>query len=347
MGKFLAELVEKTRAEGTLDHYFSSATKPNDRAGREISLQRWRWLFRSPLLRHQHSWRDYLAADLFDRAVARQLSPSQVFIGFSGRTHRSFKQARKLGFEQLVLESATSHVAHIRKRHEAARRAHPIESSWLGESQYQKTLREYTEADVIVVTSEYSRQSFLVQGIPASKLQRRWQNVAPRFAPAPRREASSGFHIVYTGRLQVSKGVPILLEAFAAIKDRDARLTLIGGCATEAMEKHLRQKMDHDPRIQLRPGDPLPYLHKADVFVHPTYEDGLGLGPLEALACAVPVIVTEDTGMKEFVSEGVNGYILPTGDVGALVHQLETIRAHPLKGEFAALSPTDTMPPNS
>ncbi|BCM93398.1 putative glycosyltransferase EpsD [Abditibacteriota bacterium] len=347
MGKFLAELVEQSRAEGTLECYFSSVKKPNDEAGREISLHNWRWLFRSPFLRHRHSWRDYLAADLFDRVVAHQLSRSQIFVGFSGRTYRSFRQARKLGYEQLVLESATSHVAHIRERHEVATRTHPIESSWLGEAQYKKTLREYDEADVIVVTSEYSRQSFLNQGIPASKLKRRWQSVAPRFAPAPQREQSNGFHIVYTGRLQVTKGLPILMEAFAAIKDHEARLTLIGGCATEEMEEYFRQKIASDPRIQIRPGDPLPYLHQADVLVHPTFEDGLGLGPLEALACGVPVIVTEDTGMKEFVREGVNGYILPTGDVAALVKQLEAIRINPLKGQFVPLSATDTAPKGS
>jgi len=70
-------------------------------------------------------------------------------------------------------------------------------------------------------------------------------------------------------------------------------------------------------------------------LVHPSFEDGLGLAPLEALACGVPVIVTEDTGMKEYVADGVNGYVLPTGNVEALVDQLRAIRLRPLNGAFA------------
>ena len=52
---------------------------------------------------------------------------------------------------------------------------------------------------------------------------------------------------------------------------------------------------------------------------------------MEALACGVPVVVTEDTGMKEYVEEGVNGYVVPTGHVDALVERLEHLRRHPLE----------------
>jgi glycosyltransferase involved in cell wall biosynthesis len=100
------------------------------------------------------------------------------------------------------------------------------------------------------------------------------------------------------------------------------------------MERYLRRQAALDPRIKLRSGDPLPDFHWADVVVCPSFEEGLGLVPLEALACGVPVIVTEDTGMKEFVVSGTNGYVLPTGDVDALTDQLEYIRCQPLKGKF-------------
>jgi glycosyltransferase involved in cell wall biosynthesis len=76
----------------------------------------------------------------------------------------------------------------------------------------------------------------------------------------------------------------------------------------------------------------LPALHRADVLAHPSYEDALALGPLEALACGVPVLVSEDTGMKEFVVEGETGYVVPTGDVGALEAALRRIREKPLEG---------------
>ncbi len=57
--------------------------------------------------------------------------------------------------------------------------------------------------------------------------------------------------------------------------------------------------------------------------MHPAYEDGFAYAPAEALACGVPVIVSEDTGMKELIDPGVTGMVLPTGDLGTLTETIE------------------------
>ena len=125
----------------------------------------------------------------------------------------------------------------------------------------------------------------------------------------------------------------VLIEAWRRIGDPQTTLTLVGGtprrpwigiCAVSG-----RGRSD-----RIASGDPLPYLHRADVLVHPSYEDGLALSPLEALACGVPVLVTQDTGMKEYDIGGRNGFVLPTGDVDALVEHLELLRSRPLRGTF-------------
>jgi alpha-maltose-1-phosphate synthase len=67
----------------------------------------------------------------------------------------------------------------------------------------------------------------------------------------------------------------------------------------------------------------LPAYHASEVFVLPTLEDGLGLVALEAQACNVPAIVTEESGAKEFVSPQETGWIVPAGDVDALAGSLE------------------------
>ena len=332
LGKVLACLVEESRSTGELGCYYSSRKKPNDPHGREISLRRFRWLFHAPPLRYSLDWRDFLSADLFDRAVAKTLRPGETFHGFSGRAQHSFLRSRRLHYTHLFLESPTSHVRHVRRKHRQALQAFPIEKSWLNAMQFRKSLLEYETADLIYVLSEYSRQTFLEAGIPESKLRRRTVTIESRFA-APIRNLQSGcFTIVYVGRLQVSKGLPVLLEAFAQLQDQDAALILVGGYGTNGMEKYLRRKSAADPRIKILSGDPLPWLHRADVLVHPSFEDGLGIAPIEALACGVPVIVSEDTGMKEYVVSGKNGYITPTGDIDALIDQLRDIRARPLKG---------------
>lgn len=332
-GQCLAAVVEELRTEGALAHYLTVRRRPGDPAGHHVRLDRSRRLLERRSLPISFAWREGLAGILFDAAVARRLPPAdgqQSFVGFAGQALRSFRRARRLGYGPLVLESPTSHVDHVRRRHRAATSAYPIEPSWLSESTYRRTLGEYEEADEIVVLSEYARETFERAGVPAAKLRRRVVLPATRFAPPARREPEHSFRIVYSGRLQVTKGVPVLLDAVSRIPNADVRLILVGGTATASMDRYLRARQSADGRVTLASGDPLSFLHRADAFVHPSFEDGFGFAPAEALATGLPVIVTEDTGMKENVVPGRNGYLVPTGDVSALVEALGELRAHPL-----------------
>jgi glycosyltransferase involved in cell wall biosynthesis len=340
LGKLFAQAIEAARKKGQLGCYYTVRKKPNDEQGHEISLEHFRRLFSMPPLRYSLRWREFLSADLFDRGVARVLIPAEAFEGFSGRAQHSFARAKELNYKYIGLECPNSHVTHVRHQHQKAISAAPIEQSWLNHRQYTKSLREYEMADLIYVISEYARQTFLENGLPASKLRRRVITVEPRFAPPIKRFRSGSFCVVYVGRLHVTKGLAVLVEAFGRLDDRDAELVLVGGYGTNGMERYLQHKLTFDRRIKISSGDPLHYLHRADVLVHPSFEDGLGLAPLEALACGVPVIVTENTGMKEYVLDGRNGYIIPTGDTDAILERLNAIRLKPLKGTFEPFSPS-------
>jgi glycosyltransferase involved in cell wall biosynthesis len=46
------------------------------------------------------------------------------------------------------------------------------------------------------------------------------------------------------------------------------------------------------------------FLNSLDIFVYPTLGEGLGLGPLEAMACGVPVLASNTTSMPEVVGDG-------------------------------------------
>ena len=126
------------------------------------------------------------------------------------------------------------------------------------------------------------------------------------------------------------RGRTSLLDAFRRLPVRDAELRLIGGWASRPVRQVVEAAMAADPRITVAPGDPVPALHRADAYVHPTYEDGYAYSPAEALACGVPVVVTEETGMKEYVREGENGYVVPVGAADALIERLMALRQHSL-----------------
>jgi glycosyltransferase involved in cell wall biosynthesis len=325
-----AAAVEELRGDGALVCYLTPIPKPNDPAGSVMDLERHRWLFRRTPLRFSFGRREAVGRQLFDSAVARRLPPPGPrwhFVAFAGEALLSFARARKLGYSRLVLESPTSHVQHVLRRHRAATSAHPVEGSWLTQSTLCRTLREYAAADEIVVLSTYARDSFEGEGISSSKLRVRSPLPAPRFAPPAQRVPHGGFRLIYVGRLHVTKGVCILLDALAQIPDPDLRLVLHGGTATRRMDRHLSKRCRADGRISITSGDPLPQLHGADVLVHPSYEDGFALAPVEALATGLRVIVTEDTGMKGQVTSGRNGLIVPAGDPSRLADAIRALRA--------------------
>ena len=326
LGRHFAEMVEASRSASILEHYWSSAPKPADQEqgiGIPVHASPSHTQLRRTPVRFDPGWMNYLSGVAFDRSAASRLPRMQLgFTGFAGQSLQSLERARSQGVS-VGLIAATSHVQNVARQHRRAHEMHRLERPWLNSAQVRRTLREYQIADVIYVASEYSRLSSVDSGFPSDRIVRWRPTPATRYDGATRSLVRDGvFRIIYVGSLTVSKGIPVLLEAFARFPIREARLSLVGGWSTRGMRRHLEARVAHDPRISITPGDPLPHLVSADVLVHPSWEDGFAYSGAEALAVGVPVIVREDTGMKELVEEGVTGYVVPTGDVDAIVDRL-------------------------
>jgi len=327
LGQRFAEVV--TDASGATDElvYYAGSFPAGDARGRLVA-DRWvRPLTRYTPIRFSRGRTNYVVADRFDRKVAGMLEgPIDRFIGFVGQCERSLARARELGARRLDVIAANSHVDNVLARHAEALHRLPIEESWLNEKLAGKTRAEYAQADAIHVASEYVAESLTERGVPGEKIVRVRTDVDARFTPGEGERADDGvFRVVYIGQVSVVKGVPLLVEAFQRARLGEAELTLVGGVGTRGMRRYMEGAMSADPRVRLAPGDPLPALREADVCVHPTWEDGFGRAPLEAMRAGVPAVVTEDTGMKELITEGHDGWVIPTGSVDAIVARLEAL----------------------
>jgi glycosyltransferase involved in cell wall biosynthesis len=154
-----------------------------------------------------------------------------------------------------------------------------------------------------------------------------------RYGTAPR-PAFSG-HVCFVGRLDAVKGVPLLVEAFAANRPRHpgARLTIAGdGPARAALEAQVQSLglgdavrftgyLDEDGVAAL--------LDSADMLVLPSFAEGLPVVLMEALASRIPVIATQVAGVPELVEDGVSGFIVPPGDVDTLALRLDRLLSDP------------------
>lgn len=344
VGQHFAQLVEEARSDGLLKRYYTNGRKEGDVRGQEVSIRTFGLLRYTPL-RFSPAWKSFLVNELYDRKVASLLDERAArFMGFTGKSLHSFERASELGFKTLELVAPNSHVENVYRLHDMARRQTGVSDSWLNRMQVRKTLREYERADHIYVHSDYTANSLVASGIPPGKLRRTHLTVSDRFQPPKRRPNDGVLRIAYVGRVDATKGIPLLMDAFAALPTEDARLRIVGGWSTRSMRQYMEARLDEDERIHVAPGDPLPVLQQADVFVHPTYEDGFGYAPMEALACGVPVIVTKDTGMKEYVQNGVNGYVVPTGNQDAILERLTDLIDNPLATTSSLLPDSAPQP---
>jgi glycosyltransferase involved in cell wall biosynthesis len=259
----------------------------------------------------------------FDGYAAERLPAAEHLIAFNGQALTQFGTARRAHYKSLSLISANSHLRRVVRQHAKAHRQYPLEGSWATRL-VKRNLGEYARADRIYVASEYTRGSFIEEGFRDELLSRFQFTPDSRYqAEAPPPQSSGTFNIVYVGSLTVAKGVPLLVDAVRRLPYADIRLDLVGGWATRGMRRFIQTACAEDPRISSRPGDPLPHLRAASLYVHPSYEDGFAYAPAEALACGVPVIVSDDTGMKDLIDSPRTGLTVRTGDLRALTEAIE------------------------
>lgn len=276
----------------------------------------------APLVRPSPAWRMWTASVAFDAGAARHLPPAEHLLAFSGTALAQFRAATRARYSSISLVSATSHLRRVVRQHERAYRQYPLEGSWATHL-LRRNLAEYARADRIYVASRYIWESFIEEGFPEETLSLFPLTPDPRYTPDASPPASAMFDIVYIGSLSVAKGVPLLVDAVSRLPHTDMRLVLVGGWGTRGMRRFIEKVRAHDSRINVTLGDPLPHVRAARLCVHPSYDDGFAYAPAEALATGVPVIVSENTGMKDLIDPGRNGLILQTGHLSALTEAID------------------------
>ena len=138
--------------------------------------------------------------------------------------------------------------------------------------------------------------------------------------------------LLYVGRLDVRKGVLTAVDALALL-DASHTHDFIG--RGDAEEQILRRAADRGVadrvRIQVLPRSELASRYRdADAFLFTSeWDEPFGLTPIEAMACATPVIGTGTGGSGEFLLDGRTCVRYPAGDAVALAEQIRRLAADP------------------
>ncbi|MBB6692853.1 glycosyltransferase family 4 protein [Cohnella xylanilytica] len=158
-----------------------------------------------------------------------------------------------------------------------------------------------------------------------------------------RREGLKGTVILSVGQFIHRKGMDVLLDAFARMRNANASLLLIGGGPErEAYEARIRDERIPNVVIKdfMQKRELLVYWKLADVFAMPTRFDIWGLVLNEALAFGLPVVSTTMAGAAhDLVREGENGFLVPPEDAALLGERCERLAVDPeLRQTFGAKS---------
>jgi colanic acid/amylovoran biosynthesis glycosyltransferase len=154
-------------------------------------------------------------------------------------------------------------------------------------------------------------------------------------SPAPDRHMGRGKHILFVGRFDHVKGLPLLLAAFAVLASRhpEVHLDLVGdGPQRSDLEALVREKgliervTFHGYRSQAELREDYA---RADVFAMTSFAEGIPVVLMEAMAHGVPVVAPRITGIPELVEDRINGLLTTPGDVDDLVDQIEALLADP------------------
>ncbi len=127
--------------------------------------------------------------------------------------------------------------------------------------------------------------------------------------------------MMHASNFRPVKRIPDVIEIFRRVREKvKTKLVLVGDGPEMSLAEHLiGQHGLNDEVMLLGNQDSIAtILPIADLFVLPSQTESFGLSALEAMSCGVPAMVSDTGGLPELVTNGVDGFLLPVGDVGAM-----------------------------
>jgi len=176
-------------------------------------------------------------------------------------------------------------------------------------------------ARIVTPTEAIAREASDILGLPLGRIHAIHHGVAPAFTPDGPRRSWPKPYVLYVGALNARKGLDTLAAAFAALPERlrrDHDLLLAGPRERGAPDPGAATLLGYVPDADLPA-----LIRGAAAFCYPSRYEGFGLPLLEAMACGVPCIASDDPALVEV--GGGAALHAPRGDPAALAAVLQRV----------------------
>ncbi len=212
------------------------------------------------------------------------------------------------------------------------------------------------QATLAVGVSQGCLDGLLADGMSARRMKVIYNGVDPALlgrgeARELRRQLgipANAITITRVGSLIHRKGVDLMLHAFAQLRSErhDCHLLIVGEGPERPKLEALARELNLDGAahfLGLVDSAGAVLRDATDIAVSPARDEGFGLTVIEAGVFGLPIVATDTPGMREILSDGESGLIVPIGDVPRLVAALRTLLADPVLRRRLGAAAQDTV----
>ncbi len=149
----------------------------------------------------------------------------------------------------------------------------------------------------------------------------------------PVKHSGEGCQLLFVGRLAAVKGLPVLLEGLAQLKKTNPNvvLTVVGDGPDRPLLEQQSVALGLSAQVRFvgyqSQAAVRDFLQATDVFVLPSFAEGVPVVLMEAMMSGVPVVATQIAGVSELVDDGINGFLVPPSDGARLCDRIQTLLA--------------------
>ena len=132
--------------------------------------------------------------------------------------------------------------------------------------------------------------------------------------------------IIFAGRFQPQKNLPVLIQSLSELRDLDWRCKLVGDGPQRQVLEEMIEKDNLGERVQMtgwiESEEVWEQLGKSDILAMPSLSEGLPVVGIHALAQGTAIVANQAGGLVDLVDDGVNGRLCTIGDEECFINGL-------------------------
>lgn len=137
----------------------------------------------------------------------------------------------------------------------------------------------------------------------------------------------SAIMVISVGELNSNKNNQVIIKALSKLSDDSIHYVLCGVGNKEDELKTLSQELNIENNVHFLGyrTDIIELLNASDIFVMPSYREGLSRSIMEAMASGLPCLVSKIRGNVDLIEDEVGGFLLPVDDISVIAEKLKVL----------------------